>query len=154
VEGEVFWRADRTPVAVEYTVEPIRDEAGGVQGAVVLFTDVSAREAAAAEREALEAQLRQAQKMEAVGQLAGGVAHDFNNLLTVITGNLEFLRGDLLRELPRATRRAWTWRDRASRRAARALVRQLLTFSRKQPVRPEPLDVGRRCGGPRGCSGA
>ena len=94
------------------------------------------------ERVQLEAQLRQAQKMEAVGRLAGGVAHDFNNLLTVITGNLEFLGGDLLNALP-ATHPARgdvaAIRDAAAR--AQALVRQLLTFSRKSPVRPQHLDV-------------
>ena len=94
------------------------------------------------ERVQLEAQLRQAQKMEAVGRLAGGVAHDFNNLLTVITGNLEFLGGDLLDALPAAHPARGDVaeiRDAAAR--AQALVRQLLTFSRKNPVRPQRLDV-------------
>ncbi|MBL0938479.1 MAG: PAS domain-containing protein [Gemmatimonadaceae bacterium] len=90
------------------------------------------------ERERLEERLRQAQKMEAVGQLAGGIAHDFNNLLTVISGNLEFAQDDLptghpvrrdLEEIGRATERA------------RELVRQLLAFSRKQTVTLQPLDV-------------
>ena len=94
------------------------------------------------ERHMLEQQLRQAQKMEAVGQLAGGVAHDFNNLLTIIGGHLDFARDDLaslvppahtvhedLAEIARATERA------------RALVRQLLTFSRKQVVLQQAVDL-------------
>ena len=92
----------------------------------------------ATERVRLEEQLRQAQKMEAVGQLAGGIAHDFNNLLTVISGNLGFVRADLpgdhaaqsdLSEIARAADRA------------RALVRQLLAFSRKQVLTPRALDL-------------
>jgi PAS domain S-box-containing protein len=95
------------------------------------------------ERVQLEAQLRQAQKMEAVGRLAGGVAHDFNNLLTVIGGNLEFLRSDLLDALPPAHPSRGD-ADGIAHAAARArtLVLQLLTFSRQQPLRPQPLDVG------------
>ena len=95
------------------------------------------------ERVRLEEQLRQAQKMEAVGQLAGGIAHDFNNLLTVISGNLEFAQGELPPDLPTdhplhadLTEIA----DAAAR--ARSLVRQLLTFSRKQAIRPQRVRVG------------
>jgi PAS domain S-box-containing protein len=90
------------------------------------------------EREQLAERLRQAQKMEAVGQLAGGVAHDFNNLLTVITGNLEFAQADLPPESP--VRRDLDEIARASQRA-RDLVRQLLAFSRKQTVVLQPIDL-------------
>src|SRR3954452_13688328 len=90
------------------------------------------------ERRALEDQLRQAQKMEAVGQLAGGVAHDFNNLLTVIGGYSEIARrrigaGPGANELLEVERAA----DRASQ-----LTRQLLAFSRQQVLDPHPLDLG------------
>jgi signal transduction histidine kinase/CheY-like chemotaxis protein len=114
-----------------------------VVGSVVLFTDVSARRAADAQRAALEARLRQAQKMEALGQLAGGIAHDFNNLLTVIGGNVDLLHGDLPPELPEGhpARRDLEEITHAAERA-RGLVRQLLTFSRQQPVKPERLRVG------------
>jgi PAS domain S-box-containing protein len=92
------------------------------------------------ERIALEAQLRQAQKMEAVGQLAGGVAHDFNNLLTVITAATRFARESLPPDNPAGEDIAAI--DAAAARAAQ-LTRQLLAFSRKQLLKPERLDVSR-----------
>jgi len=91
-------------------------------------------------REAAEASLRQAQKMEAVGQLTGGIAHDFNNLLTIIIGNLQLLS----RQLPDSER----FRTKVSaalngaERAAQ-LTRRLLAFSRKQPLDPKLTDVDR-----------
>ncbi len=109
-----------------------RDADGDVVRIIGAMEDVTAQRQ-------LEARLRQAQKMEAIGQLAGGIAHDFNNLLTVIGGSLEFARGDLgtdhpvrpdLEEIAAATERA------------RTLVRQLLTFSRQQPVTPRIVQVG------------
>ncbi len=90
------------------------------------------------ERQELESQLRQAQKMEAVGQLAGGIAHDFNNLLTTISGYAQLLGGDLD---PADERRADVERILdASDRAAR-LIRQLLAFSRRQVLHPEVLEL-------------
>jgi len=95
--------------------------------------------AAIAEREEAESALRQAQKMEAVGQLTGGIAHDFNNLLQIITGNLEVLQ----RRLPDDEGRLKRAADNAMTGAARAatLTHRLLAFSRRQPLAPKPLDL-------------
>ncbi len=90
------------------------------------------------ERRRLEDQLRQSQKMEAVGRLAGGVAHDFNNVLTVVKSFSEFLLEDLDKLDPR--RADVEEIAKAADRAA-ALTRKLLAFSRKQVLRPEPLDL-------------
>ncbi|HEY0880584.1 MAG TPA: ATP-binding protein, partial [Archangium sp.] len=124
---------------------PILDAAGKIIGGVVAEIDVTAQvraeelARAAMERTArAEDQLRHAQKLEAVGQLAGGVAHDFNNLLTVIIASSEYLADELpagspLREEVDEVKKA---SDRAS-----ALVRQLLAFSRKQVLEPRVVDV-------------
>ncbi|HUK58401.1 MAG TPA: PAS domain S-box protein [Stellaceae bacterium] len=90
------------------------------------------------ERRRIEDALRQAQKMEAVGQLTGGIAHDFNNMLTVIAGNLELLESKLTSE-PRLSRLVTSAALAASR--AEKLTQQLLTFSRRQQLRPQPVDL-------------
>lgn len=95
------------------------------------LTDIS-------ERRQLEQQLRHSQKMDAVGQLAGGVAHDFNNLLTAITGHAELLLADV--DLEEDDRRGLEEILHACDKAA-GLTRQLLTFSRRQETAPEVLDV-------------
>ena len=98
----------------------------------------------AEERERAEEALRQAQKMETVGQLTGGVAHDFNNLLTIIMGNLETLGRQLAREQvdPARMRRATDNALRGAQRAA-SLSQRLLAFSRRQPLEPKVTDVNR-----------
>ncbi|MDH3675232.1 MAG: PAS domain S-box protein, partial [Anaerolineae bacterium] len=124
-------RKDGTRYTVDTTITPVRGEAGEIVNYVALQRDVT-RELE------LEEQFHQAQKMEAIGQLAGGVAHDFNNLLTAINGFAELTQFQLEAEDP--------LQDcvgkilYAGRRAA-DLVRQLLAFSRKQVVQPQVLEL-------------
>ena len=99
-----------------------------------------------ARRNKAEAELRQAQKLEAIGQLTGGVAHDFNNLLTVIMGGLDTIGRQIasLPDGPQLARitRAQAMAQHASQRAA-TLTARLLAFSRRQPLDPKPIDVDR-----------
>jgi signal transduction histidine kinase/CheY-like chemotaxis protein len=95
-----------------------------------------------AERAQVEESLRQAQKIEAIGQLTGGVAHDFNNLLMVVSGGLEML--DRQTD-PKRRQRLMDGMRQAAQRGA-GLTRQLLAFSRRQPLAPEPVDLARQIG--------
>jgi PAS domain S-box-containing protein len=126
-----FRRSDGTYATVLDRGYLMRDEEGRAVRFVGSMIDLS-------EHKELEAQLRQAQKMEAVGQLAGGVAHDFNNLLTVILSNATFIAEDL----PADSRLRADLEEihRAALRAAE-LTKHLLAFSRKQVLRPRLLDV-------------
>jgi PAS domain S-box-containing protein len=124
-DGRVLWMRNFTSVAMENGKPAV------LRGVMVDIT----------ESKRLEEQLRQAQKMEAVGRLAGGVAHDFNNLLTVIKGYSTLLLQDQNATPPlRLQMNALREIDRAAGRAG-ALTRQLLAFSRRQVLRPEVLDL-------------
>jgi signal transduction histidine kinase len=116
----------------DFAMRPLYDRHGAVTGAVPEAVDIT-------ERRQGEEALRQAQKMEAVGQLTGGVAHDFNNLLTIIRSATDFLRR---RELPEERRRRYV--DAISDTVERAskLTRQLLAFARRQPLKPQVFNVG------------
>jgi PAS domain S-box-containing protein len=127
----------RKRIIYNYTT-PILDDGGNVLGAIVVNNDVTEQKRAEAEREKLKEQLVQAQKMESIGRLAGGVAHDFNNMLGVILGHAEMAMnavepgGELhsgLLEIRRAAERSAD------------LTRQLLAFARRQTINPRVLDL-------------
>ncbi|MET3908392.1 PAS domain S-box-containing protein [Bradyrhizobium sp. S3.3.6] len=116
----------------EFGMRPVLDRHGNITGAVPEAVDIT-------ERRRGEEALRQSQKMEAIGQLTGGVAHDFNNLLTIIRSATDFLRR---RELPEERRRRYV--DAISETVERAskLTAQLLAFARRQPLKPQIFNVG------------
>ncbi len=124
-------RKDGSLFTEETTVTPIRDGDGRLLYFVAVSQDV-------AERRSLELQLRQSQKMEAIGRLAGGIAHDFNNLLTVILGQGEMLEGHITGDSG-ARRHAEAIRAAAER--ASRLTRQLLAFGRRQQMSVRALDL-------------
>ena len=109
---------------------------------IVIISDVTEKKQAAAEKEKLEVQLRHSQKMEAVGQLAGGVAHDFNNILTAILGNAELALAALSSKFPSDDPLLQGLRqiERSAERAS-GLTRQLLAFSRRQVSQPTTFDL-------------
>ena len=104
-----------------------------------IIRDVTEREKARIEQERLEAELRQAQKMESIGRLAGGVAHDFNNLLAVILNYASFALDE---EAENEHVRSYLQQIEAAGERAATLTRQLLAFSRRQILQPEALDLG------------
>jgi hypothetical protein len=119
-------------VAVNHLSDP------AIHAIVINHRDVSERKGVEAALRRSEEQLRQAQKMEAVGRLAGGIAHDFNNVLTAIFGYTELLIEEFLEDDPR---RADVVEIRRAAERAAALTRQLLAFSRKQIMQPRLLDL-------------
>jgi PAS domain S-box-containing protein len=142
LQAAIQWRTGRTVTVtlpsrtggvtpVEITTATLKGGEEQDLGVIVIVRDLTAVRA-------LEAQLRHAQKMEAVGRLAGGVAHDFNNLLTVITGRSQLLLLKLPPESP--LRRDVELVEETAHRAS-ALTRQLLAFSRKQMVQPRVVDL-------------
>jgi PAS domain S-box-containing protein len=122
---------------VDQIISPLRDAEGTILGALAMVRDVT-------ERRRMEDMVRQAQKMEAVGQLTGGIAHDFNNLLTVILGNLEAMQRRDIKD-PEIRRFAEAAQSGAERAAT--LTQRLLAFSRRQPLDPRPLDPNRLVAG-------
>ena len=131
--GERFW--------AHVVIDPIYDDDGQLVGFAKITRDVTERRQAQQEIDRAREALVQAQKMEAIGRLTGGVAHDFNNLLTVIRASADFLRRPGLSEEKR-DRYATAIAETADRAAT--LTGQLLAFARRQPLRPEVFDIGDR----------
>jgi PAS domain S-box-containing protein len=137
-------RKDGSTFYASVVINPIRDATGELVGFAKITRDITERRESQEALQRAQEQLAQAQKMEGIGQLTGGVAHDFNNLLTIIIGNLESLQralvsGDLD---PDRMARSVDYAMRGAERAA-SLTQRLLAFSRRQPLDPKPTDVGR-----------
>ncbi len=143
-EGEILFGESYTPAlpgGVAYlsgTASVLRDSKGEIFAAIECIRDNTKQKQAEEEQKRLSAQLTQAQKMESVGRLAGGVAHDFNNMLTPIMGYAELLKRDLPIDDPRHVRVNEI--IRASERS-RDLVRQLLAFARRQTLEMKLADI-------------
>ncbi len=132
-DGSFFWAS--------VVIDAVRGDDGNLLGFAKITRDISERREAQLNLEKIQRQLAESQKLDALGQLTGGVAHDFNNLLMIITGNIHTLKrlaGDDARSL-----RAVEAIEKASQRGA-SLTRQLLTFARRQSVNPVPIDLSER----------
>jgi len=132
IENELFWRKDGTSFPVSYSVLPMRDGHQAI-GMVCTFVDIT-------QKLQIEEQLRQAQKMEAVGQLAGGIAHDFNNILQIVSNSTRLLMERFSQTDPLycSLEEMLTAVERGSN-----LTRSMLAFSRKQFMRIRPLELNR-----------
>jgi PAS domain S-box-containing protein len=138
-------RKDGTRFWASVVIDRISDAKGDVFGFAKITRDITERREGQQRLEAAREQLYQSQKMDAVGQLTGGVAHDFNNLLTIIIGNLDGAKRALesghaaaQERLARAIDQALTGAQRAAR-----LTAHLLAFSRRQPLEPKVFDVNK-----------
>jgi PAS domain S-box-containing protein len=131
-DGTFFWAS--------VVIDPIYED-GNLVGFAKITRDMTERREAQLKLEELQAHLAEAQKLDALGQLTGGVAHDFNNLLMVISGSVHILRRNAVDD-PRMER-ALAAIDAATKRGA-ALTSQLLTFARRQSVNPQAIDVAER----------
>src|SRR6266498_2292148 len=131
-DGTFFWAS--------VVIDPIREE-GKLVGFAKITRDITERREAQLKLEQMQQQLAESQKLEALGQLTGGVAHDFNNLLMIISGSLHPLR-KAVGDDPKC-QRALAAIEGATKRGA-SLTSQLLTFARRQSVNPQAVDVAER----------
>src|SRR5262249_27649198 len=136
VEG---WRVrrDESQFWASVVIEAIRDEVGTLVGFVNITRDMTERREAQASLERAQEQLSQSQKMEALGQLTGSIAHDFNNLLMIVSGHAQLLRRRLTD--PKHLQAVEAVHSAANR--GESLTRQLLAFSRRQPINPVVTDL-------------
>jgi PAS domain S-box-containing protein len=132
-DGTFFWAS--------VVIDAIRDESGKLLGFAKITRDITERRESQQKLERIQKQLAESQKLDALGQLTGGVAHDFNNLLMIISGNVHILK-KLAGDDPKG-RRSVEAIETATKRGA-GLTRQLLTFARRQRVNPESVDVAER----------
>ncbi|MGY3639322.1 PAS domain S-box protein [Bradyrhizobium sp. Lot33] len=131
-DGSTFW--------AHVVIDAIRDEAGKLLGFAKVTRDITERREAEAALQAAQATMLRSQKLEAIGQLTGGVAHDFNNLLQVISGNLQLLSKDIAGNA-RAEMRVQSALAGVARGSK--LASQLLAFARRQPLEPRVVNAGR-----------
>ena len=131
-DGSFFWAS--------VVIDPIRDADDRLIGFAKITRDISERRAVQQKLEQMQRQLAESQKMDALGQLTGGVAHDFNNLLMIISGNLHRIKREVMSERGQLALGAI---ETASQRAA-SLTGQLLTFARRQSVNPQAINVADR----------
>ena len=136
-------KKDGTRVWVAWANRAIRDENGNIRELLCIGNDITERKISEREREAIQAQLMHAQKMEAVGTLAGGLAHDFNNVLGGIMGSLNMLQVLMGNEPPSQDDSIKRYIDIAFESSMRAadMIKQLLTLSRKQEMKLAPVDI-------------
>jgi PAS domain S-box-containing protein len=134
-------RKDGTRFWALAVLDAVRDPSGEVIGFAKVTRDLTERREAELKLEHARDQLFQAQKMEAIGQLTGGIAHDFNNLLTVILGGAD-LADTQIGDNQRLKRLIGNMRHAAER--GESLTKQLLAFSRRQPLKPETIDISRQ----------
>ncbi len=131
-DGTVFW--------AHVVIDAIRDDTGQLVGFAKVTRDITERREAEAALQAAQATMIRSQKLEAIGQLTGGVAHDFNNLLQVISGNLQLLSKDIAGNA-RAEMRVQSALGGVARGSK--LASQLLAFARRQPLEPRVVNAGR-----------
>ena len=131
-------RKDGTPVDVSLTVTPIKDQDGTIIGASVVARDITAAKEAAERQHAIEERTNQAQRMESLGKLAGGVAHDFNNILAIIANYTDFA---LEQTVDRPQVQTDLTQVRTAVDRATNLTRQLLTFTRADAIQPQDVDL-------------